>query len=166
MLRLHVALTDLCGVLSLTPIVAACGLVFPGCNVASETPCAHRLQAKTLVAWRDANEPTMEVWLSEFGYDTNEHSPNLAPAYGVFDAEDVQGMWIVRSFLYLALARIDRAQMFMLANSADDSWNKFVTSGLTNCGGSPACRAGRPRGTRGRNGTCRSNEGRGVPRGE
>jgi hypothetical protein len=50
----------------------------------------------------------MEVWLSEFGYDTNEHSPNLAPAYGVFDAEDVQGMWIVRSFLYLALARIDR----------------------------------------------------------
>jgi len=81
----------------------------------------------------------MEVWLSEFGYDTNEHSPNLAPAYGVFDAEDVQGMWIVRSFLYLALARIDRAQMFMLANSADDSWNKFATSGLTNCGGSPAC---------------------------
>ena len=49
-------------------------------------------------------------------YDTSEHSPNLAPAYGSFDAEDVQGMWLVRTFMYLALAKIDRAQMFMLAD--------------------------------------------------
>lgn len=40
-------------------------------------------------------------------------------------------MWIVRSFLYLALAHVDRAQMFMLADVQDDSWNKFATSGLT-----------------------------------
>jgi hypothetical protein len=65
------------------------------------------------------------------GYDTNEHSPNLAPAYGNFDAQDVQGMWILRSFLYLALAKVDRAQMFMLADVQDTSWNKFGTSGLT-----------------------------------
>ena len=106
---------------------------------ASPEECDFEGVAKSLTTWRDLNEPDMQVWLSEFGYDTNVHSPNLAPAYGAFDAEDVQGMWIVRSFLYLALARIDRAQMFMLANSADDSWNKFATSGLTNCGGSPAC---------------------------
>jgi hypothetical protein len=41
-----------------------------------------------------------------------------------------QGMWIVRSYLYLALARVDRAQMFMLAD-VDNSGNKFATSGLT-----------------------------------
>eukprot|EP01052_Picozoa_sp_SAG31_P045650 SAG31_NODE_8420_length_1455_cov_1.543510_1_plen_272_part_10 len=50
---------------------------------------------------------------------------------GSFDAQDVQGMWIIRSFLYLALARIDRAQMFMLADVQDDSSGKFSTSGLT-----------------------------------
>jgi hypothetical protein len=64
-------------------------------------------------------------------YDTNQHSPNLAPAYGQYDAEDVQGMWLVRSYIYLAVAGVDRAHMFMLANVDDTSGNKFSTSGLT-----------------------------------
>ena len=98
---------------------------------ASPEECQFEAVAKNLTAWRDAHEPRLQVWLSEFGYDTSPHSPNLAPAYGKFDAEDVQGMWIVRSFLYLALARIDRAQMFMLADTTDGGWNKFQTSGLT-----------------------------------
>jgi hypothetical protein len=98
---------------------------------ASPEECNFEGVMQNLTAWRDANEPTLQVWLSEFGYDTSLHSPNLAPAYGKFDAEDVQGMWIVRTFLYLALARIDRAQMFMLADVQDNGWNKFATSGLT-----------------------------------
>ena len=106
---------------------------------ASPEECDFEGVAKNLTAWRDVYEPRMEVWLSEFGYDTNEHSPNLAPAYGAFDAQDVQGMWLVRSFLYLSLARIDRAQMFMLADTQDNSWNKFATSGLTNCGCTATC---------------------------
>jgi hypothetical protein len=105
---------------------------------ASPEECDFESVMKNLTAWRDANEPTLQVWLSEFGYDTNEHSPNLAPAYGAFDAEAVQGMWLVRSYMYLALARIDRAQMFMLADVQDRSGNKFATSGLTTARTSPA----------------------------
>lgn len=71
------------------------------------------------------------MWLTEFGYDTSPRSPNLAPAYGSFDAEDVQGMWLIRTYMYLAAARIDRAHMFMLANVVDDGGTKFQTSGLT-----------------------------------
>lgn len=40
-------------------------------------------------------------------------------------------MWLIRSYMYLALAHIDRAHMFMLADVQDNSWNKFATSGLT-----------------------------------
>jgi hypothetical protein len=97
---------------------------------ASPEECQFEAVAQNLTKWRDANEPTLQVWLSEFGYDTSPHSPNLAPAYGSYDAQDVQGMWIIRSYLYLALAKIDRAQMFMLADVQDSSWNKFATSGL------------------------------------
>ena len=77
---------------------------------ASPEECQFEAVAKNLTAWRDANEPTLQVWLSEFGYDTSEHSPNLAPAYGSFDAQDVQSMWLVRSYMYLALAKIDRVR--------------------------------------------------------
>ena len=39
-------------------------------------------------------------------------------------------MWLVRSYLYLALAGVDKAQMFMLADITDDSPYKFATSGI------------------------------------
>lgn len=49
---------------------------------ASPEECGFEDVATNLTKWRDENEPTLQVWLSEFGYDTSEHSPNLAPAYG------------------------------------------------------------------------------------
>ena len=63
---------------------------------ASPEECDFEGVAKNLTAWRDKHEPTLQVWLSEFGYDTDPHSPNLAKAYAGYDAQDVQGMWIIR----------------------------------------------------------------------
>jgi hypothetical protein len=57
---------------------------------ASPEECNFEGVMKNLTAWRDANEPSLELWLSEFGYDTDVHSPNLAKAYGSFDAQAVQ----------------------------------------------------------------------------
>ncbi len=52
-----------------------------------------------VVAWRDRYLPGAEVWVSEFGYDTNQQSPFRAPAIGTFSGAEVQGQWIVRSYL-------------------------------------------------------------------
>ena len=98
---------------------------------ASPEECDFEAVMQNLTAWRDIYEPSLQVWLTEFGYDTSAYSPNLAPAYGGFDAEQVQGMWLIRSYMYMALARIDRAQMFMLADVVDNGGTKFQTSGLT-----------------------------------
>jgi hypothetical protein len=130
---------------------------------ASPEECDFERVMLKLTAWRDTNEPHLQVWLTEFGYDTSPLSPNLAPQYGPYDAQAVQGMWLIRSYMcplqpvcsvslslcvsvslcvsmryiyidrnrYLAMARIDRAHMFMLADSTDNGGQKFMTSGLT-----------------------------------
>ena len=46
-----------------------------------------------LVAWRDEFEPDLEIWLTEFGYDVAQGSPDRAKQYGPFSAEEVRGMW-------------------------------------------------------------------------
>jgi hypothetical protein len=81
--------------------------------------------------WRDANIPDRELWLTEFGYDTHAGSPIVARPIGTMDSEAVQGAWLVRSFLELAAARVDRASMFMLADVNSDSPYVFATCGLT-----------------------------------
>ncbi|MBI1373547.1 MAG: hypothetical protein GC159_12530 [Phycisphaera sp.] len=86
---------------------------------------------RRIAAWRDVNAPGRELWLSEFGYDTNPGSIFRAPAIGPNDAEEVQGQWLVRSYLELAAAGVDRAQMFMLRDPNAASPDKFASSGLT-----------------------------------
>jgi len=84
-----------------------------------------------LTQWRDANQPSLDVWLTEFGYDTAQGSPTKAQEYGRFTAEEVQAMWLVRSFMLAAAAKIDRAHVFMLRNVNDRGGAKFDTCGLT-----------------------------------
>ena len=83
-----------------------------------------------LVQWRDKNVPKAEVWLSEFGYDTNPKSPFHAPATGSYSAEEIQAIWLVRSYFALAAARVDRAMMFMFRDTKSDGGGVFETSGL------------------------------------
>ena len=98
-----------------------------------ETPeQAHMLEGlRELVAWRDAYEPRMELWLTEFGYDTAQGSVDRAKAYAQFSAEEVQAMWLVRGFMLASIARVDRAHIYMLRNVNDRGGTKFETCGLT-----------------------------------
>lgn len=98
------------------------------------SPEADKLRERfaAIVQWRDRFLPGKELWVSEFGYDTNPKSTQHAPALGSADAEEVQGQWIVRSFLALAAAGVDRAQVYMLRDVNADSTTQYDTSGLTN----------------------------------
>jgi len=96
------------------------------------SPEADHLREKMaeIVAWRNANVPKCEIWLTEFGYDTNPKSPFHSPAIGPFTAEEVQAIWLVRSYLALAAAGVDRAAMFMFRDVKSDGSGVFETSGM------------------------------------
>lgn len=83
------------------------------------------------VQYRNQHLPEAEVWVTEFGYDTNPASPQRAPSIGGQSPEEVQGEWIVRSFLALAAAGVDRAAVFMLRDVNSKGTNRFDTCGLT-----------------------------------
>ncbi len=52
-----------------------------------------------LRTYRDTNLPGKELWLTEFGYDTDPQSVLHAPAIGGNSAAVVQGQWLVRYYL-------------------------------------------------------------------
>ena len=74
-----------------------------------------------VVAYRDQHLPGKEVWLTEFGYDTDPGSRLRAPAIGAADAQAVQGQWLVRSFLALLGSGIDRAFLFVSRDACTGS---------------------------------------------
>ncbi|MCC7317890.1 MAG: hypothetical protein IT219_05115 [Bacteroidales bacterium] len=91
-----------------------------------------KLKLSRLVQYRDKYLPGKEIWLSEFGYDTQPESVQAAVAIDTNDIYEVQGQWILRSFLEAAASGIDKAFLFMLrdANALDP--NKYNSCGLTN----------------------------------
>lgn len=89
-----------------------------------------RQQVAAVVDYRNRFLPDKEVWVSEFGYDVHPQSPQRAPAIGSTPAEEVQGRWIIRSFLALAAAGVDRAFLFMLRDPNTTDSTMFATSGL------------------------------------
>jgi hypothetical protein len=80
--------------------------------------------------WRDAAIPERELWVTEFGYDTDPRSPLHVPLIGSMNAEQVQGAWLVREFMALAAARVDRATMFMLRDTNTKGAGVFETCGV------------------------------------
>jgi len=85
---------------------------------------------QTFVEYRNKNLPEVEIWISEFGWDTHPKSPLSPPPIGPFDIFEVQAQWLVRAYLAFAAAGVDRAQMYMLrdVDPKDSTW--FSTSGL------------------------------------
>lgn len=83
------------------------------------------------VDYRDRYLPGKEMWISEFGYDTNQGSIQHAPAIGATSATTVQADWIVRSYLAAAAAGVDKAVMYMLRDVDPNSTTQYDTSGLT-----------------------------------
>ncbi|MDB5013430.1 MAG: hypothetical protein JWQ25_1632, partial [Daejeonella sp.] len=83
-----------------------------------------------ITQYRDKNLPGVEVWVSEFGWDTNAESPLAPPVIGPFDIQEVQAQWLVRSYLAFASAGVDRAQMYMFRDVDGASATWFSSCGL------------------------------------
>ena len=87
----------------------------------------------TVVAYRDQFLPGKELWLTEFGYDTDEISEMRVPANGIgtSDRQEVQGQWIVRAYLEIAAAGFDKAVMYELRDACTgDTCGLYQSSGL------------------------------------
>ncbi len=84
------------------------------------SPEADNLKAKLqeVIKWRNENLPDKEVWLSEFGWDTDS-STYQSSAWGhelypdKITLEEIQGQWLVREYLVGAAAGLDRMMMFL-----------------------------------------------------
>lgn len=96
-------------------------------------------QVKELTAWRDKYYPGVEVWMTEFGWDTNEswETENACHAYGEYTARELQAMWLVRAYFMFAGVGVDRCAMYMVNDLGDDatSVGKYGTSGLLTVNG-------------------------------
>ncbi len=114
----------------------AFGVANPRPGVAPED-CGLAAALAGVVAYRDQHLPGKEVWLTEFGYDTDPGSRLRAPALPGADAQTVQGQWLVRSFLALLGTGIDRAFLFVSRDSCTGTAQQcpnnavqFSTSGV------------------------------------
>ena len=89
---------------------------------------------KELTAWRDKYYPDTEVWVTEFGWDTNTsyETENACHPYGEFSARELQAMWLVRAYFMFASVGVDRCAMYMCSDLGDDetSTGKYGTSGV------------------------------------
>lgn len=89
---------------------------------------------QVLTAYRDAKLPGKELWLTEFGYDTDPQSVLHAPVLGSNSAEVVQAQWIVRYYLAVMAAGFDRAFLFVSRDGCSGTdtacATQFATSGV------------------------------------
>lgn len=83
-----------------------------------------------IVRYRNENLPGKEVWVSEFGWDTNPESVLSPPAIGSMDTEEVQGIWLIRAYMAFVAAGVDRAQTFVSRDGDPPDKNWFSSSGL------------------------------------
>ncbi len=89
---------------------------------------------RAIIAWRDANAPGKEIWLTEFGWDASTQEPD--PDGGFAQWEDVsdleQARYIVRAWLVFAAMDLDRAYLYWFDD--DDAPQLHGSSGLTRGG--------------------------------
>ncbi len=91
-------------------------------------------ELKNLAEFRDKYYPDTELWLTEFGWDTNTsyETENACHPYGEFSARELQAMWIVRAYFMFAAVGVDRCALYMCSDLGDDatSVGKYGTSGV------------------------------------
>ena len=93
-----------------------------------------------LIAIRDKYYPEKEVWITEFGWDTNQSyaTSTSSHAYsneetGVsYNGREVQAMWLTRTYLLLSAIGIDKATMYMCEDCGveEESVGKYGTAGV------------------------------------
>ena len=75
-----------------------------------------------------------EVWITEFGWDTNQAyaTDTSSHAYGDYTGRQVQAMWLTRSYLLLSSCGVDKATMYMCEDAGveAESIGKYGTCGV------------------------------------
>lgn len=79
---------------------------------------------RKIADFRDTYLPDREVWLTEFGWDTNPATPQSAPT------SKKQGEWLVRAYLESFAGGMDRVMMYMMRDVDPKSKIQFSSSGL------------------------------------
>lgn len=87
-----------------------------------------REKLEVFTKYRDSILPKVEVWLSEFGYDCKDDSPQKAPEIGEMSREEVQAIWNVRAYLAAFAAGVDKAFQYMIRDG--DGKGLYMSSGL------------------------------------
>jgi len=87
--------------------------------------------ADAFVALADGTAHKPEVWVTECGYDLNEHSPQRAIEIGKKKSQDTQADWVLRSALLFNRHGIKRLFFYQLFDDNPTSTVQYGTSGLT-----------------------------------
>ena len=92
-------------------------------------------QMADLIAFRNKYYSDREVWLSEFGWDTNQSygTQTSAHAYGEYTGRQVQAMWLTRAYLLLSATGVDKAMMYMCEDTGtveEEAVGKYATAGV------------------------------------
>ena len=81
--------------------------------------------------WRDTNAPHCEVYVGEFGWDTNDDSPLRPRHITGTDNYELQARYVVRSLLEFLASGVDKAQIFTIADPGQDyDSTQHATNGL------------------------------------
>ena len=92
-----------------------------------------------ILEFRNTYYPDKEVWLTEFGWDTNQSylTQGSSHAYGPYTGRQVQAMWLTRAYFILASIGVDRAAMYMCRDvgAEETSVGKYGTSGVVTSDG-------------------------------
>ena len=93
-----------------------------------------------LVAYRDKYYGEKEVWITEFGWDTNQSYATATSAHGYenkdtgvsYTGREVQAMWLTRAYLLISSTGVDKATMYMCEDCGVEelSVGKYGTSGV------------------------------------
>ncbi|MBO5375079.1 MAG: hypothetical protein J6A54_06515 [Clostridia bacterium] len=103
-----------------------------------------------IIEFRNKYYPDKEVWITEFGWDTNQSYETMTAchAYNVTDLDkdgdideddkfarvhQIQGDWLVRAYILFASCGIDKATMYMCEDTTSDertTSGKYGTCGI------------------------------------
>lgn len=98
-------------------------------GVAPETDRLYeKLSATT--AFSQRHLPGKPVWLTETGYDTDSSSVQRAQIYGPYSRVQVQGVWVLRTYLEAMRAGVSVVDVYNLIDEHRPEAGLFQSSGL------------------------------------
>jgi chitodextrinase len=91
-----------------------------------------------IVEYRNYHLPGKEAWVTEFGWDVEGGSEQQANGHtqwpnNGYNSEQLQAIWLVRTYMIMAKAGIDRAQMYTIGDAG--GWGTYATCGLVTYNG-------------------------------